>query len=52
LTTSLLRPGHLISKLRDAIKDAEQAVEKGKLELAEAEAKRAEMVKQAGTETS
>jgi hypothetical protein len=41
----------LIVKIRDAITDAEAAIEKGKLELAEAEAKRGELAQQAGTES-
>jgi hypothetical protein len=51
LQTKIKKIDGLIEKLRDAVKDAEAAIEKGKLELAEAEAKRAALSEQAGTES-
>ena len=51
LQTKIKRIDSQIERLRDAVKDAEAAIEKGKLELAEAEAKRGELAQQAGTES-
>ena len=47
LQTKIKRIDSLIEKLRDALKDAETAMEKGKLELAEAETKRQALAEQA-----